>query len=528
KAVEAIANSEDEPTFENTVLALEKSGELLNRSSKVFYALAAANTNETLQAVEEEMAPKFAAQKDMIYLNDKLFERFKTLYDKKESLNLDTESLKLLENYYEDFEIAGANLSSEDKEKLKEYNEKIATLTTKFGKTLLEANNAGAVTFTNKEDLAGVDEDFLKSKESKDGKGWTIPLQNTTQQPLLQSMENRASREKLFKAAWHRSDQGANDTREIIKELVEVRAQKAKLLGFNNYAEWSLQKTMAKTPENVNKFFSGLIPAATTKAQAESDEIQKMIKSKGQDFTLEPWDWNYYAEMVRKEKYDLDENQIKPYFELNNVLEKGVFYAANKLYGITYKERTDIPTYQEDVKAYELFEENGDPLGLFYADYFARPSKSGGAWMDNFVTQSKLYNKKPVIYNVCNYPKPAEGEPALLTYDEVETMFHEFGHALHGFFANQKYPSLSGTAVARDFVEFPSQFNENWALYPEVLKNYAIHYKTGAVIPQELIDKIKVSGTFNQGYSIVENLAASNLDMQWHMVSPDKKIEDVG
>ncbi len=527
KAVEAIANSKEEPTFDNTVLALEKSSELLSRSSQIFYALAGSNTNETLQAVEEEMAPKFAAQSDMIYLNENLFKRFKTLYDKKESLNLDAESLKLLENYYEDFEIAGANLSSEDKETLKEYNEKIATLTTKFGKTLLDANNAGAVTFTNKEDLAGVDEDFLKSKESKDGKGWTIPLQNTTQQPLLQSMENRASREKLFKAAWHRSDQGANDTREIIKQLVEVRAQKAKLLGFNNYAEWSLQKTMAKTPENVNKFFSGLIPAATAKAQAESDEIQKMIKAKGQDFKLEPWDWNYYAEMVRKEKYDLDENQIKPYFELNNVLEKGVFYAANKLYGITYKERTDIPTYQEDVKVYELFEENGDQLGLFYTDYFARPSKSGGAWMDNFVTQSKLYNKKPVIYNVLNIPKPAGNEPALLTYDEVETMFHEFGHALHGFFASQQYPSLSGTAVARDFVEFPSQFNENWALYPEILKNYALHYKTGEQIPQALIDKIKNSGTFNQGYSLTENLAASNLDMQWHMVSADKKIEDV-
>jgi len=527
KAVEAIANSKEEPTFDNTVLALEKSSELLSRSSQIFYALAGSNTNETLQAVEEEMAPKFAAQSDMIYLNENLFKRFKTLYDKKESLNLDAESLKLLENYYEDFEIAGANLSSEDKETLKEYNEKIATLTTKFGKTLLDANNAGAVTFTNKEDLAGVDEDFLKSKESKDGKGWTIPLQNTTQQPLLQSMENRASREKLFKAAWHRSDQGANDTREIIKELVEVRAQKAKLLGFNNYAEWSLQKTMAKTPENVNKFFSGLIPAATAKAQAESDEIQKMIKAKGQDFKLEPWDWNYYAEMVRKEKYDLDENQIKPYFELNNVLEKGVFYAANKLYGITYKERTDIPTYQEDVKVYELFEENGDQLGLFYTDYFARPSKSGGAWMDNFVTQSKLYNKKPVIYNVLNIPKPAGNEPALLTYDEVETMFHEFGHALHGFFASQQYPSLSGTAVARDFVEFPSQFNENWALYPDVLKNYAIHYKTGKQIPQELIDKIKNSGTFNQGYSLTENLAGSNLDMQWHTISADKKIEDV-
>ncbi len=527
KAVTLIADSEEEPTFENTVIALEKSGNLLNRTSQIFYALAGANTNETLQAVEEEMAPKFAAINDEIYLNEKLFQRFKTLYNKKESLNLDAESLKLLEEYYEDFEIAGANLSAEDKEKLKEYNSRLATLTTKFGKTLLDANNAGAVTFTNKEDLAGVDEDFLKSKESKDGKGWSIPLQNTTQQPLLQSMDNRASREKLYKAAWLRADGSTNDTKGLIKEIVEVRAQKAKLLGFANYAEWSLQKTMAKTPENVNKFFNGLIPAATAKAQTEADEIQKMIKAKGQDFTLEPWDWNYYAEMVRKEKYDLDENQIKPYFELNNVLEKGVFYAAQKLYGITFKPRTDIPVYHEDVKVYELFEESGEPLGLFYTDYFARPSKSGGAWMDNFVTQSKMYNKKPVIFNVCNYPKPANGEPALLTYDEVETMFHEFGHALHGFFANQQYPSLSGTAVSRDFVEFPSQFNENWALYPEILKNYAIHYKTGEKIPQALIDKIKNSGTFNQGYSLTENLAGSNLDMQWHMVSADKEIEDV-
>lgn len=526
-AVQAIANSEEEPTFENTVLALEKSGELLERASQVFYALTGSHTNETLQAIQEEMAPKFAAQNDMIYLNDKLFQRFKTLYDKRESLNLDAESLKLLEVYYENFEIAGANLSSEDKEKLKQYNEKIATLTNKFGKVLLDANNAGAVTFTNKEELAGLDEDYLKSIENEDGKGWTVALLNTTQQPLLSTLENRATREKLFKAAFHRADQGANNTSDIIKELVEVRAQKAKLLGFNNYAEWSLQKTMAKSPATINKFFEGLIAAATAKAQVESDEIQKMIKSKGGDFTLEPWDWNYYAEMVRKEKYDLDENQIKPYFEMYNVLENGVFYAANKLYGITHKERTDIPVYHEDVKVYELFEENGDQLGLFYVDYFARPSKRGGAWMSNFVTQSKLYNKKPVIYNVCNYPKPAGNEPALLTYDEVETMFHEFGHALHGFFAAQQYPSLSGTAVARDFVEFPSQFNENWALYPEILKNYAVHYKTGEKIPQELIDKIKNSGTFNQGYSLTENLAASNLDMQWHTITADKKIEDV-
>lgn len=527
KAIETIANNEEEPTFDNTVLALEKSGELLSRSSQIFYALTGSNTNETLQAVEEEMAPKFAAQNDEIYLNDKLFQRFKTLHEKKESLNLDPESLKLLEEYYEDFEIAGANLSAEDKTKLKEYNSRLATLTTKFGKTLLDANNTGAVTFANKEELAGVDADYLKSIENKDGKGWTVPLLNTTQQPLLQSMENRASREKLFMAAWMRADGGANDTRGLIKELVETRAHKAKLLGFNNYAEWSLQKTMAKTPATVNKFFAGLIPAATAKAQVESDEIQKMIKSKGEDFTLEPWDWNYYAEMVRKAKYDLDEDQIKPYFEMKNVLEKGVFYAAEKLYGITFKERTDLPTYQEDVKVYELFEENGDPLGLFYADYFARPSKRGGAWMSNFVTQSKLYNKKPVIYNVCNFPKPSGNEPALLTYDEVETMFHEFGHALHGFFANQQYPSLSGTSVARDFVEFPSQFNENWALYPEILKNYAINYKTGEKIPQELIDKIKKSGTFNQGYSLTENLASSNLDMQWHTISADRKIDDV-
>lgn len=525
--IDSIANNPEPPTFENTVVALERSGETLDRVSQIFGALGSANTNDTLQGIDDRMAPKFAEQNDAIYLNDKLFQRFKTLHNKKDSLNLDSESLKLLENYYEDFEIAGANLSSDDKKKLSDINSRLASLTTNFGKTLLAANNDGAVTFDNREVLSGVSDDVLKSLADKEGKGWTIPLLNTTQQPLLQSLENRDSREKLFMASWMRADGGANDTRGLVKEIVELRAQKAQLLGFNNYAEWSLQKTMAKTPENVKKFFNGLIPAATAKAKAEAGEIQKMINSKGGDFQLEPWDWNYYAEMVRKEKYDLDEDQIKPYFELKNVLEKGVFYAANKLYGITYKERTDIPVYQEDVMVYELFEENGDQLGLFYADYFARPSKRGGAWMSNFVTQSKMYNKKPVIYNVCNFPKPSEGNPALLTYDEVETMFHEFGHALHGFFANQQYPSLSGTSVARDFVEFPSQFNENWALYPEVLKNYAINYKTEEQMPQELIDKIKNSGTFNQGYSLTENLASSNLDMQWHTIPVSQKIEDV-
>lgn len=525
-AVEKIANSNETPTFDNTILALEKSGALLDRVSNVFYALTSAHTNDSIKIIQEEIAPKLSELNDAIYLNGELFNRVKELYNKKDSLKLDSESLKLLENYFENFEIAGANLSPDKKEILKKYNTELATLTTKFNQTLLEANNAGAILITNQEELEGLSDSQLKSLKDTAKGGWVIPLQNTTQQPLLQSLTNRKTREKIFMSSWKRADGTENDTKNIIKEIAKIRASKATLLGFNNYAEWSLQKTMAKKPENVFNMFKGLIPAATKKAQNESDEIQKMITAKGEDFTLEPWDWNYYAEMVRKAKYDLDEEQIKPYFQLKTVLEKGVFYAAEKLYGITFKQRTDIPVYHEDVLVYELFEENGDQLGLFYGDFFARSSKRGGAWMSNFVTQSKLYNKKPVIYNVCNFSKPIQGEPELLTFDDVMTMFHEFGHALHGFFANQQYPSLSGTSVARDFVEFPSQFNENWALHPDILKNYALHYDSGQSIPQSLIDKIKKSGTFNQGYSLTENLAASNLDMQWHTINADDDISD--
>ncbi len=526
ESINQITSNTDEPTFDNTVLAIEKSNELLSRVSRVFSALTGAHTNAELQEVQTFLAPQLSAHNDAIYLNDALFKRLKTLYEKKSELNLDSESLKLLENYYENFEIAGANLSEEDKEKLKDLNSRIASLSTKFNKTLLDANNAGALIITDKAELAGLSESQINSMKNGNEESWKISLLNTTQQPLLQSLENRATREKLFKAAWNRADGSSHDTKEVITELAELRAQKGKLLGFANYAEWSLQKTMAKDPATVMNLFTGLVAAGTAKAQEESDIIQKMVEEKGEDFKVEPWDWDYYAEMVRKAKFDLDEEQIKPYFELTSVLENGVFYAAEKLYGITFKKRTDIPTYHEDVVVYELFEENGEPLGLFYGDFFARESKRGGAWMSNFVAQSKLYDKKPVIYNVCNYPKPASGEPALLTFDEVGTTFHEFGHALHGFFADQMFPSLSGTSVARDFVEFPSQFNENWALYPDVLKNYARHHKTGEQIPQELINKIKNAGTFNQGYSITENLAASNLDMQWHTISPDLKIED--
>ncbi|MBU2996270.1 M3 family metallopeptidase [Cellulophaga baltica] len=525
-AIVSIVANKEEATFENTILALEKSGGDLDRVSNVFFALTGAHTNDSLQAVQEKMAPMLSELRDAIYLNDTLFARVKTVFENLEKITIGAEAVKLTENYFEAFEKAGANLPADKKEILKEYNTKIATLVNKFNKVLLEANNDGAVLITNKEELAGLSDATLKSLENEEGEGWKIPLQNTTQQPLLQSLENRATREKIFKAAWYRADGSATDTKNLITEIATLRAQKGALLGFDNYAEWSLQGTMAEKPENVFNLFNGLIPAATAKAKNEATEIQKMIEKTGDNFTLEAYDWNRYAEMVRKEKYDLDEDQIKPYFETKTVLEKGVFYAAEKLYGITFKERTDIPTYHEDVMVYELFEEDGSQLGLFYADYFSRPSKRGGAWMSNFVTQSKLYDQKPVIYNVCNYPKPAEGEPALLTYDEVETMFHEFGHALHGFFASQEYPTLSGTSVARDFVEFPSQFNENWALHPQVLKNYALHYKTGEQIPETLIAKIKKSGTFNQGYSLTENLAASNLDMQWHTITATTVIDD--
>ncbi len=395
---------------------------------------------------------------------------------------------------------------------------------TQFNQTLLEANNAGAVYLSEKE-MKGVDENIKKSKKEKDS--YKIALLNTTQQPLLQSLEDRGARKKLFESSIHRADGKKHNTEDILLEMALLRAEKARILGFPDYASWSMQKTMAKTPKTVNEMYSKVIKPTVKKAKKEATVIQKMIAKTGGKFKLEPYDWNLYAEKVRKAKYDLDESQIKPYFDLKTVLEKGVFYAAEKLYGITFKERKDIPTYHPDVLVYELFNEDGSQLGLFYGDYFARDSKRGGAWMSNFVTQSKLYDKKPVIFNVCNYTKPAKGEPALLTYDEVTTLFHEFGHALHGFFANQQYPSLSGTSVARDFVEFPSQFNENWALHPVILKNYAVHYKTGKVIPQTLIDKIKKAGTFNQGYAFTEALAAGNLDMQWHTIPAGAEFEKI-
>lgn len=524
--IKAIAENPQAPTFENTLLALEKSGEELGRARRVFGALASAHTNDTLKNIQRELSPKFAAHSDAIYLNESLFGKIKSLYEQRENLGLDAESKKLLEHYYENFVISGANLSAKDKETLKEYNSELASLQTEFNQTLLEGNLAASQVFTDKKALEGLSEETLKGLETEEGK-WKVPTFNTTQQPLLVDLKNRETRKQIFEATENRTNGGKHNTNDIVKKIALLRAKKANLLGFKNYAEWSLQQTMVKNPENIYQFFKDLVPASVAKATNEAKEIQSQIKSTGGNFKLAPYDWNFYAEQVRKAKYDLDENEIKPYFELKNALENGVFYAATKLYGITFKERKDIPVYHPDVVVYEIFEENGDKLGLFYGDFFARESKRGGAWMGNFVEQSKLLGKKPVIYNVCNYPKPANGAPALLSFDELTTLYHEFGHALHGFFANQQYVSLSGTSVARDFVELPSQFHENWALHPEILSNYAFHYQTKEAIPQSLVEKIKNASTFNQGYSFTEVLAAANLDLQWHTISSETKIDDV-
>jgi peptidyl-dipeptidase Dcp len=528
--VEKIANNPAAPTFENTLIAMEKSGQLLKRVNRVFDVLTGACTNPELQKIETETAPMLAASNDAIYLNTKLFKRIETIYQKRNQLKLDAESKRLVEYYYENFTIAGARLSEADKDILKKYNKEEAVLRTKFGKQLLAGTKAGGLVIDNKAELAGLtDAEIQGAAQSADAAGmkgkWLIPLQNTTQQPYLQELTNRATRQKLFEASYTRTEKSdANDTRETIARIAQIRALKAKLLGFPTYSAWKLQNQMAKTPAAVDKFLASMAPATIAKAKEEAADIQAVIDQQHGGFKLQPWDWNFYAEQVRKAKFDMDESQVKPYLEINNVLKNGVFYAANLLYGLTFKERKDLPVYHPEVRVFDVIDKDGKQIALFYCDYFKRDNKRGGAWMSNMVGQSRLMGTKPVIYNVANLNHPAAGEPALLTFDEVTTMFHEFGHALHGFFASQEYPSISGTSVARDFVEFPSQFNEHWALDPKVFKHYAVHYKTGQLMPQELVDKIKKAGTFNEGYSTTELLAADYLDLQWHTLKADEPL----
>ena len=531
--INKIADNTDAPTFDNTLVALEKSGQMLHRVYGVFNLLSGANTNPTLQKVSEEVAPDLAAANDALFLNTKLFKRVEAIYNQRAQLKLDLESNRLVEWYYQKFTLAGANLPDDKKAELKKINAEDASLEAKFTNKLLSAAKAGALVVSDKAELAGLSDADIQAaadaaKDAKEEGKWLIPLQNTTQQPDLKSLTNRDTRRKLYEASWNRAEKGdSNDTRATISRLAVIRAQKAKLIGYPNYAALILMDQMAKTPEAVTKFMDRLIPAATAKAKEEAAEIQKVIDQQNGGFQLEAYDWNYYSEQVRKAKYNLDESQVKPYFQIDSVLKNGIFYAAHELYGISFKQRTDLPVYNPDVKVFEVFDKDGTSMALFYCDYFKRSNKNGGAWMDNLVGQSKLLGLKPVIYNICNFAKPAAGQPALISFDDVTTMFHEFGHGLHGIFADQEYPSLSGTSTARDFVEFPSQFNEHWASYPKVFDNYAKHYKTGEAMPKELVEKIKKAKTFNQGYMLTEILAAADLDMQWHTLSADAPAQNV-
>jgi peptidyl-dipeptidase Dcp len=532
KEVDVIANNEEKPTFDNTIVALERTGRLLERAEQTFSNLTACNTNPAMQKIDSDTAPKLAAHKDAVHLNSKLFARVQELYDNRDKLGLDPESKYLLERYYKDFVRAGAKLSDADKEKLKKINGELATLQTTFEQNVLKEKNASSVVVDKKDDLAGLTDNQVAATaaaakdEHHEGK-FSIRLQNTSGQPITGSLENRPLRERIMKASLARNSKGGEfDNRQVVIRLAQLRAEKANLLGYPTWAAYQLEDQTAHNVETVNKLLSDLAAPAVTNAKHEAAEQQAIVDREKGGFDIQSWDWDFYSEKVRKEKYAFDESQIRPYFELNHVIQDGVFFAATKLYGVTFKERHDLPVYQPDVRVWEVSDADGKPLAIFIGDYYARASKRGGAWMTEYVNQSDLFGTKPVVANHLNIPKPPEGEPTLLTYDEVRTAFHEFGHALHGMFSHVKYPRFSGTHVPRDFVEFPSQVNEMWATWPEVLKNYAKNYKTGEPIPQELLDKVLRAEKFNQGFKTTEYLAASLLDQAWHQIGPDDVPKD--
>jgi peptidyl-dipeptidase Dcp len=524
--IATITNNSEPATFDNTIVALEKTGATLDRTQRVFFNLSGLISDDNFISVEEQIVPKLTAHQDNIYLDEKLFARVQVIYKNKAALT--GEDLRLVEVYYDRFVRAGAELSVADKTKMRELNGELAKLETSFSQNVLKSFTADVIVIEDKAQLDGLSDSDIASlaAAAKDaGKtGYMITLVNTTTQPLLSSLKNRDVRKQL----WETSAYRAMDTNAPLNiKIAQLRAQKATLLGYPTWAAYSLGDQMAKNPEAVYDILDDLAPKALVKAKVEAADIQAEIVKDGKDFKLQPWDWAYYAEKVRKAKYDLDDNQVKPYFEMNTVLNDGLFFAMNKLYGITIKPRNDLPVWHKDVSAYEVFNKDSSSIGLFYLDPYARQGKRGGAWMDELVTQSFLQNTKPVVYNALNIPKPAEGQPTLMTFDEVNTMFHEFGHAIHGLFSQVNYPSLAGTATARDFVEFPSQANEDWSVDPQVLANYAKHYQTGEPIPAELLAKVLKSHTFNQGFNTVEYLAAALLDMEWHSIAAGTEITDV-
>ena len=529
--IESIANNIDSPTFDNTIISMEKSGALLDRVATVFFSLTSAHTNDEMEKIRSVMAPKLSAHSDQILLNKTLFKRISVLNDNRENLGIDEESIRLIKKYYTDFVRSGAKLSTEEKEQVKSINGKIAVLQTNFSQNILKEVNASAVIVNSREELNGLSEATIQAaaNEAKSrglNDKYVITLKNTSGQPWMASLTNRALREKIHKTSLSRGSRGGDfDNRENLSKVIKLRADRAQLMGYKNHAAYRLESQTAKTPEAVNERLSSLAPKAVSNAKKEAADLQKMINAEGGGFELASWDWDFYTEKVRSDRYSFEASQLKPYFEMNNVLQNGVFYAANQLFGISFKERLDLPVYQKDVRVFEVFNEDGTTLALFIYDGYARASKRGGAWMNAYVSQSRLKGNLPVIANHQNVVKPPKGEPTLLTFDEVITMFHEFGHALHGMFSNVNYPYFSGTSVPRDFVEYPSQVNEMWAVWPSVLKNYAVHHETGKAMPKELLDKVLATQKFNQGFSTTEYLAASILDQSLHQLTPEEVPE---
>ena len=532
--IDAIANNPAAPTFENTMVAMENAGSMLTRVTYVFGALVSANTNDAMDGIDSRTSPKLAAMRDAITLNPKLFGRIKTLYDNRNTLGLAPDQIQVIELTHDDMVRNGANLGGADKAALTDINGQLSTLTTEFGQKLTKGTKDGALVVTDKRQLAGLSPaDVAAAEKNAADRGlpkgsYVLSMQNTTQQPLAPALTNRATRLALFEKSWNRSERGdASDTRPLILKIAALRAQKAKLLGFETYAAYQLSDQMAKTPAAAISFLESFVPALGAAQKRDAGELNALIKKEGGKFQVGPADWDHYAQKLRKQKYNLDQKEVTPYLEITNVLENGVFYAATELWGLTFKKRSDIPVYHPDVTVYTVYDQDGSELALFYFDPWKRDNKSGGAWMSNFVDQNGLTGTKPVIFNVSNYTKPAPGQPALVTWGDANTMFHEFGHALHGMLSNQRYPSISGTNTARDFVEFPSQFFENFMTEPKVLASFAKHYKTSAPMPASLIAKIDKASKFNQGYELGEVVTAALLDMKWHTLKPGTVVSDV-
>lgn len=526
--IDAITGQSAQPSFENTIVALELSGQLLDRVSRVFFSMAGAHTNDDIRALQQELAPELAAHQDAILLNRALFARIDTLFQAREELGLDGESMRLIERYHTDFIRAGAALTPQQQDRMREINAEIAVLQTDFSQNVLSEVNDQAIVVDSREELTGLDESRIEAArgEAEDrglpGK-FVIPLLNTSGQPVLSSLQNRALRERIHRTSLARGSRGGEyDNRGILSSVLRLRAERAQLLGYDTHAHFILENQTAQTVDAVNQRLAELTAPAVANALREAADLQQMVYDSEEDFQLAAWDWDFYTEKLRSARFNFDASQLKPYFELNNVLQRGVFFAAEQLYGISFEERFDLPVYQEDVRVFEVFDATGTTLALFIADFYARPSKRGGAWMNAYVSQSDLMNTQPVVANHLNITEPPEGEPTLLSFAEVTTMFHEFGHALHGMFSSVEYPYFSGTSVPRDFVEYPSQVNEMWATWPEVLENYAVHYQTGEPMPRELLDKVLSTRTFNQGFATTEYLAASIVDQALHQLSPEE------